>query len=314
QWALDQVRAYNLDGYRLVVPRAETPNWARVPHGHASASNLAVLRLIRRLREQLKWMDGDKALLGELCGPAYAASQDFGLDELPHHMFIHLALDRVLPAELGEWLDEHAHALPSGAVRVCFVESHRTRLINPLADGLRGSRISRMLLAGMVLCGFVPLIRSGQERDERVFIERLLNARARSPALRYGAPRYNALPCSSARVFTVLREHAGEQLIGLLNVGAHKQTLVISIPVDQLGLAEGAYELYELFGRVQWVEDERRSWPREDLLSLRLTLEPFAAYCFAVRAAPVESPAADAGHTSAPLDLPASEPIADEAV
>ena len=107
-------------------------------------------------------------------------------------MFIHMALDRVLPAELGEWLEDHARALPAGAVRACFVESHHTRLTNPLADGLRGSRISRMLLAGMVLCGFVPLIRSGQEQDERPFLERLLRARAASPALRYGTPRYNA--------------------------------------------------------------------------------------------------------------------------
>src|SRR5215212_5123718 len=117
-----------------------------------------------------------------------------------------------------------------------------------------------MLLAGMVLCGFVPLIRSGQEQDERPFLERLLSARAASPALRYGTPRYNALPCSSARVFSVLHDHAGERLIGLLNVGAHKQSLVISVPVDQLGLAEGEYELYELFGRARWVEDAHCSW------------------------------------------------------
>ena len=112
-----------------------------------------------------------------------------------------------------------------------------------------------MLLAGMVLCGFVPLIRSGQELAERAFLERLLRARAASVALRYGTPRYNALPCSSARVFSVLHDHAGEQLIGLLNVSAHKQTVAISVPVDQLCLAEGEYELYDLFGCTRWVED-----------------------------------------------------------
>ncbi|WP_410959765.1 hypothetical protein, partial [Salmonella sp. SAL4356] len=84
------------------------------------------------------------------------------------------------------------------------VESHHTRLTNPLADGLRGSRISRMLFAGMVLCGFVPLIRSGQEQEEHAFLEQVLRARAGSPALRNGTPRFNALPCSSVQVFTVL--------------------------------------------------------------------------------------------------------------
>ncbi len=304
-WALAQVREYDLDGYRLVVPRIEMPNWARVPHGHASAGGLAVLQLIERLRQQLKLLKHDAALLGELSGPAYMANQDFALDELPHHMFIHLALDRVQPAELGEWLEDHARALPAGAVRACFVESHHTRLTNPLADGLRGSRISRMLLAGMVLCGFVPLIRSGQEQDERAFLERLLRARASSSALRYGTPRYNALPCSSARVFSVLHDHAGERLIGLLNVGAHKQTLVISVPVDQLDLAEGEYELYELFGRTCWVEDACCSWSRDQLLALRLTLEPFAAYCFAVRPATVDATASGADETHLDAELPA---------
>jgi len=318
-WALAQVHAYDLDGYRLVVPRIEMPNWARAPHGHASAGGLAVLQLIERLRGQLKQTKPDAALLGELSGPAYTAYQDFALDELPHHMFIHMALDRVLPAELGEWLEDHARALPTGAVRACYVESHHTRLTNPLADGLRGSRISRMLLAGMVLSGFVPLIRSGQEQDERAFLGRLLSARAASPALRYGMPRYNALPCSSARVFSVLHDHAGERLIGLLNVGAHKQTVSISVPVDQLGLADGDYELFDLFGRARWVEDASCSWSRDQLLVLRLTLEPFAAYCLAVRPAPVHVAASGADETTLAAHMPAlpeaSEPAAlEEAV
>jgi hypothetical protein len=292
QWALAQLRAYDLDGYRIVGPRAETPNWSRAPHDHASASSMAVLRQIERLQREIKWVKPDAALLGDMVGPVYAAGQDFALDELPHHMFVHLALDRVMPAELGEWLEDHARALPRGAVRVCFVESYQTRIINPLADGLRGSRISRMLLAGMVLCGFVPLIRSGQEQEEREFIKHLLGARACHPALRYGTPRYNALPCSNQRVFAVLREHSGEELIGLLNVGAHKQTVVVSVPVDQLDLTEDEYELYELFSGRVWVEAARSAWRRDELLALRLTLEPFAAYCFALR------PAARAGGDS----------------
>jgi len=157
-----------------------------------------------------------------------------------------------------------------------------------------------------VLCGFVPLIRSGQEQDERAFLGQLLSARAASPALRYGTPRYNALPCSSARVFSVLHDHAGEQLIGLLNVGAHKQTLVISVPVDQLGLAEGQYELYELFGRARWVEDAHCSWSRDQLLALRLTLEPFASYCFALRPAMIAAPQAGADEPIVDADPPAT--------
>jgi glycosidase len=302
QWALAHVRAYDLDGFRIVGPRAETPNWSRTPHDHASASSLAILGLIERLQREMKWIKEDAALLGELGGPVYSTGCDFALDELPHHMFVHLAVDRMMPAELGEWLEDHARALPPDAVRACFVESYQTRLTNPLADGLRGSRISRMLLAGMVMCGFVPMIRSGQEREEHEFVGRLLRARACQPVLRHGTLAFNALPCSSPRVFAVLREYAGEQVVGLLNVGAQKQTVVISVPVDQLGLAEGDYELYELFSRTLWAEADRRAWRRDELLAMRLTLEPFAAYCFVVRAAAVQAPVAD--------DRPAAEQTA----
>src|SRR5215212_4701652 len=160
-----------------------------------------------------------------------------------------------------------------------------------------------MLLAGMVLCGFVPLIRSGQEQDERAFLERLLSTRAASPALRYGTPRYNALRCSSVQVFSVLHDHAGERLIGLLNVGAHKQTVAISVPVDQLGMDEGEYELFDLFSRARWVEDTSCSWSRDQLLALPITLEPFAAYCLAVRLAPVAVIPSDTDEIALAADL-----------
>lgn len=290
-WALGWARAYDIDGYRVVAPRAGPSNWARPLPYHASASGLGFLRLLEQLRRELREIKPDVVLLGDLCGPLYDEVHDFALDELPHHMFVHMALNRVTPAELGEWLDDRVRALPPGVVRACFVESHRTRIINPLADGLRGSRISRMLLAGMVFCGFVPMIWSGQECAEEQFVGRLLHTRETHAALRYGAVLYNAVPCNSPQVFAILRMHESEHLLGVLNVGPHRQTVSISLPVDTLGLPEGDYALYELFGTELWSEEGRRSWRRDELLAMDLTLEPFAAYCFVVRAATVEEPA-----------------------
>ena len=42
---------------------------------------------------------------------------------------------------------------------------------------------------------------------------------------------------------------------------------MISVPIDQLDLAEGEYELYDLFGRARWVEGARCSWSRDQLLA-----------------------------------------------
>jgi glycosidase len=305
-WALEQARAWDLDGFRSIVQRELVPNWARVGQGHASAGGLDVLEMLDQLRRELKRIKGDAALLCEQPGPIYAASHDAVMDHLPHHMFVHLAINRVAPDELGEWLEDYTHALPYDVARVCYTENYRTRLSNPLADGLRGSRVSRLMLAGMILCGFVPLIRAGQDQDEAAAIGQALRARARHVALRRGTATYDALPCSSPQVLGVLREHADDQLLGLLNVGPHRQTVAVSVPVDRLGLADGDYELVSLLDQRRWVEDGRCTWSRDDLLSVRLTLEPFTAYYLAVRPA-VPAPAAPPEQAATPATPPPAE-------
>lgn len=280
-WAVHHLQRYQPDGFRIVLPRMLAPHWQR-----ALGARNSPRALIERLRHAMQAARPEAALLCALGGPLYHTFSDAALDEAAHHMFMHLALSRITPAELGEWLEDHARTLPQSVTRVCFTEYHHTRLVSPLADGLRGSRLSRMLLAGMVLCGFVPLIGPGQEQADREQIAQLLQARAGSSALRYGAAAYNSLPCSSPQVFAVLRLSGDERLIGLLNVGPHRHTVTISLPVDRIELPEDEYQLFELFGRHAWAEEGRHSWSRDDLLSLHLTLEPFGAYCLSVRQAP----------------------------
>lgn len=305
-WALRQLREYALDGFRILPPRANSVRHR--PPEYAPAGRMGVLDMLEQLRAEVKAANPAAVLLCALAGPLYAAFHDGQLDDPVHHMFMNLALRRVAPADVGDWLADYARALPPGPASICFTEHYRTRLISPLADGLRGSRASRMILAGMVLCGFVPLIRSGQEHSDGEFIGRLLHARAEYAVLREGSSRYNDLPCSSGQVFAVWRGHAAEYLLGLLNVGPHKHTVSLSLPVDQIGLADGEYELFDLFERRAWAENGRSTWGRDDLLALRLTLEPFAAYGLLVRPAArptppeAELPAEDAQLDGAPLD------------
>ena len=58
------------------------------------------------------------------------------------------------------------------------------------------------------------------------------------------------------------------------------------------------------FGRTRWAEGARCSWSRDQLLALRLTLEPFAAYCFAVRPATVAATRSGADETARAAELP----------
>lgn len=290
-WALRQLQHYQFDGFRITPPRAAPQT---IPQSELTlpAPRMGVLDLLERLRAGIGAQSG-AALIGALEGPLYEMVHDGALHEVSHHMFMQLGLGRITPGDLGAWLEEASRAIPRSAAPICFTEYYRTPLISPLADGLRGSRLSRMLLAGMVLCGFVPLIGHDQDKVDGEFLYRLLHAREEYPALRYGQALYNVLPCSSQQVFAVLRTLAHEHIVGILNVGPHKHTITLSLPVDRLGLAEGNYELFELFTRQVWEENGCRVWARDDLLAVHLTLEPFLAYGLVVRTATIASPTPD---------------------
>jgi starch synthase (maltosyl-transferring) len=289
--ALALARELDSDGFRLTLPRTAQPNWARgLPH-HASASALGYLRLSEQLRAAVRAERPDAAIIGSLGGPACATRHDASVDELPHHMFFHLGLGRLTPAELADWLSDHWGALPPGAIRICFTESHTTHRLNPLADGLRGSRLSRMLLAGLVLCGFVPMLRAGQEQGEEQFLGRLLGARAASDALRYGQVCWGGVACDAPEVLTVLRRAEGGWVVGILNVGPNRRTVRLSLPPD-LELPDGEHGLLDLLSGERWSEEGRRGWSRTELRHLRLTLEPFGAYALTLVPAQPAPPAA----------------------
>jgi hypothetical protein len=274
--ALALVRGYALDGLRLTPPRSTPPNWASsLPH-HASAGALGYVALVERLQHELHTLEPGLALVGAFGGPALARHQDCSMDELPHHMFFHLGLGRLTPSELGAWLADHSAVQPPHALRVCYTESHTTRQLNPLADGMRGSRISRMLLAGMVICGFVPLLRAGQEEADGEFITGLLAARAGSHALRHGETHYDVTP-DAPQVFSVLRRAPDEAVIGLLNPTPQRQSLTLRLPVAETHPVPGEYELVDLF------QGRKHTTTRADPGRVRLTLEPYQAACLALQ-------------------------------
>ncbi len=281
-WALTQVQRYDIDGFRIIAPASTTLNWTGNPAHHASAANLGLLPLLRRLRQNMRQIKSSSALLCGLAGPLYTELHDACYDYLVHHMFVHLALNRISPAELGTYLSDYMHILPPGMTRICFTEKHDTCDVNPLVDGLRGSRISRMLLTGMVLCGFIPALWAGQEQGEERILTTLFRVRRDYPVLRYGDVLYNVVWCDSPQVFAVVRTLDTTYVIGLLNVSPYKQTVTLSLPVDQWQLDATTYRLRELLTGVIWQEDGRSTWRRIELQRLRLTLDPFQAYCLAL--------------------------------
>lgn len=276
--AVAQAREYGLDGYRLVSSRHRVANWMRQANQRAHAGPSEVFQLAERICNDLRASNPDAAVIVSLAGPTAAASADLIVHELAHHHMMHAVLNRVAPSELGMWLED-AQAMQVNAVpRAAFVESYHTWLTNPLVDGLRGSLVSRIALAGLVFCGFVPMLRAGQEECDRDYLGSLLAARANHAVLRHGTTRYNSIPCDDPQVFAVLRSLDAVHFIGLLKIGARKRTTIFSLPVDQLGLEDGQYALFDVL-RGQWIgEHDHYQWNRDELLSFQLTLEPFEAY------------------------------------
>lgn len=282
-WTTRFVQTYNTDGWRVDAPHRKEPNWDRRLERPANSTSFGVLTIIERVRVQLRQLNPDAALLCELYGPLFTTNHDFAYDYLAHLMFFHAGLGTLSAYELGEWLEDHFLALPRGAVRVCFTETHDTRDVNPIADAMRGSRLARMLLVGIVGCGFVPMFWTGQEAGQEPFVRHLLRLRQQHRALRDGLIAFNTVPCDVPTVWSIVRTCGDERLAVLLNLGPHRRTAIISLPVDRLGLPEGDYHIYDVLNDRIITERGQQTWRREALLNMPLTVEPFDAMMLQIR-------------------------------
>jgi hypothetical protein len=143
-----------------------------------------------------------------------------------------------------------------------------------------------MILAGMVGCGYVPLIRAGQEQEpgDRDSITRLLHARARSIALRRGVIDPNGVRCDDPAVFAVLRRHPEECVVTLLNVSPIRRRVTLALLLADL--PDGDYLISDLLGDDP-TQNSTGALRRDDLAALSITLAPFAYRLLALRLLPL---------------------------
>jgi len=306
-WRNDALRTYavgelmmlmeqsGIDGFRVLVARDVPPGW---PLGAAisGGSSMGVVRLIEMLYAAMRQVRPDAALVTDLAGPLLAPCRDLIIDKSAHHMFTYLAIGTLGAAEMQEWLIDNLVIGDSGGLRACFTESHHSCVSNPLADALRGSRPARMILAGMVGCGYVPLIRAGQEQEpgDRDGITRLLHARARSIALRRGVIDPNGVRCDDPAVFTVLRRHPEECVVTLLNVSPLHRQVTLVLPLADL--PDGDCLIDDLLDDDP-PQNSTDALRRDDLAALSITLAPFAARMLALRPAPLHQNDGIVDHT-----------------
>lgn len=277
-WALRLAAEYGIDGYRIDAPHAKEPNWdRRIPYP-ASYTSLGVLPLLERLQAGLKRQAPDKAMLCELFGPIYQRSHDFQYDYHPSVNLISLLRGELTCREMGDWLQDYWAVQPPGAIRLCFTETHDTRLGMP-SYAWRGSAAERAMLALLVLSGFVPMVWSGQERNLEHWYAGLLHARAASPALLRGERAFNAVPCSSPDVISIVCRLGAETIWGVASLHAERAPHLFDlsrwIPGDG-----AAFGLVDLLTKAPWSEAGQRRWTAA--APLRLSPIPFEPYFWRV--------------------------------
>ncbi len=285
--AMELMEQTGIDGFRVLVARDVPPGW---PLGAAvgGSSSMGVTRMIEELYAVMRQRRPDAALLTDLAGPLLASARDLLIDESAHHMFIHLAIGRLSVPEMQHWLIDALAVSEPGTLRACFTENHHSCVSNPLAEVLRGSRAARMILAGMIGFGYVPLIRAGQEQnqDDRAFIMRLLNARARSVALRRGTVEPEGARCNDPAIFVVLRRHEEECVVTLLNASPMRRQAILELPRSHL--SDGEYLVSDLLDEPLGGGDTGVLLHCNDLTAFPVTLDPFAVRFLALR--PVAPP------------------------
>jgi starch synthase (maltosyl-transferring) len=279
-WSLRMAAKYDIDGYRIDAPHAKEPNWdRRIPY-HASYTSLGVLPLLERLRIGLKRLSPEKVMLCELFGPIYHRSHDFQYDYQPCVNLFSLLRGELTCQEIGDWLQDYWSALPPGAIRVCFTETHDTRTGMP-SYAWRGSAAERTMLAALVLAGFVPMVWSGQEANLEDWYASLLHARAGSAALPRGIRHFNAVPCSSPDVLSIVCQQESEIIWGVVSLHAERTPLEFDLS-RWVSNGDRPFRLFDLLSHTPWDEAGRTTWPADAAPTLRISLVPFEPHFFRI--------------------------------
>jgi len=257
QWVLRQVDHFVLDGIRAVAPYSAALAWIRRPPLRASAGSELMVQALR----ELVAVRPSLTVLCTLSGPRSAQFAGGWFDYPSHHMLVHLAMRRITPAEWCAYQADYAE-LYASAYRIGFLEAHDTADCNPLADGLRGSRLSQVLWAVMLFSGLTPALWNGQELADREVLPRLLALWRHEPVLRYGTVVCQPLATGAGDVLIIRRELHERRLVGIVNLAALPCRFMAPQPVgnDLLQVAPHSRE--------------RRGIGEE------LRLAPFGVYCF----------------------------------
>lgn len=221
--ALNDLRLYNIDGYRVLgasyktgkgYPRKELPPYQSGTHSP---------QLLRGVLKTLQAQKRDFAMLSEASGAIFHTVcnlvQDGSLERV-FHLVERLGRGKANAEEVKVNLFTGFEALPKGANRVFELRS--------------GTTHSTAIEAIQVLCG-IPMVFSGSsplDAQEREGYRRLFDLRQRFPELAQGDLLLSEIESSHPMVFTALRRLKDRYVVIVVSLAKApvKTTLYTSLP------------------------------------------------------------------------------------
>ena len=273
-FALRNVREYDIDGYRIDAPFAKESNWAKGLPWRAGASGFGGVRFVERLRTEIKAVKPAAILLCEMAGPVWDTMCDLCNDDPFLRLCLKVAQADVQARDLQVWLADRLLVGVPGAVRILSTENHNSTRVNPSSLAYRGSPIAHALFSICCLAGGVPLIWSGQQHGQTASYQELLRLRQSLPALREGTI---GLSCyaDSPDVFVAIRQHPTQKVVVLVNCGSRWDNVKVSLPA---GMAKHKATPLWSSGRRPTCSLEHAA--TGDILSC--AVEPYASYIISV--------------------------------
>ena len=239
-----------VDGFRFDAPSWNCmPNWTRGLPYRASAAYYAAYHLLKRARQEIRRSHPQALFYTEPEGPLFRSIMDLTYNYTEEWISGSLMPvrsprgyagsrtytgERLTAREIAQWLHQRRLALPPGAQTVHHLDSHDTFWWGEKAQFRReafGEAAARALFAFFALQDGGIMVYTGAERGSEEMVRRLLQLRLVEPALRRGECDFLAVSCDQAQVLPLLRTHAGEHAIPLINLGEVPVARHVECPV-----------------------------------------------------------------------------------
>jgi hypothetical protein len=207
----------------------------------------------------------------------FVRSHDLQYDYVAYAMLTALMRGDLSPWEWGEWMQDYWAVQPAGAVRLCFTETHDTR-VGSGSYAMRGSAAERAMFALLVASGFVPMVWAGQEEGWESFYRRILRARRSSPALIRGERWFNRVTCSRPEVVSVVRRDGDEAIWALVSLYPERTSLTFDLQAVPGFARPREFALRDVITDSVWSERGQTVW--KDIGSITISPRPFVPHFF----------------------------------